>query len=535
LASHLSPLGRHRHPNCTPESLDLLCLRSAAVYATTALYEYHAIFSQQSHQNQQNIQAVVDESLWEAVFPSLDSHFLRLVPSHLYEEFLDHVLSSLEVASHYDSTGRGLLQYVVLFFPRQMKRFKVKRCYKDRVLLPTVCCLHRCVNLEELYLESADSATISTYLLSHILKYTSGLRVVSLPKQADDDVLSVVGMNCRQLETIVLTSTSVSNLGLSWLLCCRKLHTVIMKGYLQGVTSKGVALLLNGLSSLKHLVYDVLSDVLTYLDFNSYDTQTFQLRTVLFHSMELLGQNHLELVTKMCPHIEWLSLDSALTYSLEGLARFPHLRFLKLNYKGRPADVSVSDFFRLNPQLKSLHLVDVKDLTAADLKSTLGACPALETLVLEDCSLTAGFGSKPGMHETGLEVEHLQLVGLHVGTKEEFWNFLSLFKSIKYLDVDICPLDEQGIRLLLQTFSPNLITFRCPLWTNITHAQVKSVVAKKRNAVGSCEQQTEFQITKQTISFSDELILSERRSTKTAQLLLDYVGISPILPHSAWT
>lgn len=81
------------------------------------------------------------------------------------------------------------------------------RCYKDRVLMPTICCLHRCVNLEELYLESADSPSISTYLLSHILKFMSGLRVLALPKQADDDVLSVVGMNCKSLESIVITST----------------------------------------------------------------------------------------------------------------------------------------------------------------------------------------------------------------------------------------------------------------------------------------------------------------------------------------
>ena len=33
----------------------------------------------------------------------------------------------------------------------------------------------------------------------------------------------------------------------------------------------GVALLLNGLRSLRHVVYDVMSDVLTYIDFNTSD------------------------------------------------------------------------------------------------------------------------------------------------------------------------------------------------------------------------------------------------------------------------
>ena len=100
-----------------------------------------------------------------------------------------------------------------------------------------------------------------------------------------------------------------------------------------------MALLLNGLRSLRHVVYDVMSDVLTYIDFNTSDLilPKLELRTVLFHSMELLSSNHLELVSKLCPHVEWLSLDSALFYNLEGLSRMPQLRLLRLNYKGRVA------------------------------------------------------------------------------------------------------------------------------------------------------------------------------------------------------
>ena len=64
----------------------------------------------------------------------------------------------------------------------------------------------------------------------------------------------------------------------------------------------------------------------------------FGLKTVLFQSMELLSSNHLELVTKLCPDVEWLSLDSALFYDLEGLGHLPNLRLLRLNYKARPID-----------------------------------------------------------------------------------------------------------------------------------------------------------------------------------------------------
>ena len=68
----------------------------------------------------------VDEGMWEAVFPLLDAHFLQLVPTHFYEQFLDNVLSSLEVAGHYDANGKALMQYIILFFPKSsMRRFKV--------------------------------------------------------------------------------------------------------------------------------------------------------------------------------------------------------------------------------------------------------------------------------------------------------------------------------------------------------------------------------------------------------------------------
>ena len=76
-----------------------------------------------------------------------------------------------------------------------------------------------------------------------------------------------------------------------------------------------------------------MSDVLTYIDFNTSDQilPVFGLKTVLFHSMELLSSNHLELVTKLCPKVEWLSLDSALFYNLEGLGHLPNLSLLRFD------------------------------------------------------------------------------------------------------------------------------------------------------------------------------------------------------------
>ena len=58
--------------------------------------------------------------------------------------------------------------------------------YNDRVLMPTICCLYKCSNLEELYLEMADSPAITTYLLAHTLKHLNCVRVLALPKQCNN-------------------------------------------------------------------------------------------------------------------------------------------------------------------------------------------------------------------------------------------------------------------------------------------------------------------------------------------------------------
>ena len=77
-----------------------------------------------------------------------------------------------------------------------------------RFCSPAVCCLHKCTKIEELYLEKlSDSSSITPYLLAHILKFLHELKVLALPKQADDDVTSIVGLNCPKLECIVLTNT----------------------------------------------------------------------------------------------------------------------------------------------------------------------------------------------------------------------------------------------------------------------------------------------------------------------------------------
>ena len=109
--------------------------------------------------------------------------------------------------------------------------------------MPTICCLYKCSNMEELYLEKADSGAITTYLLAHTLKHLNNLRVLALPKQCDDDVASIIGINCPRLESLILTGTNVTNTGLSWFLCCRYIVRSLASQYLSNIFS-GISTLL---------------------------------------------------------------------------------------------------------------------------------------------------------------------------------------------------------------------------------------------------------------------------------------------------
>ena len=120
------------------------------------------------------------------------------------------MLCALEVAGHYSLTGKQLMQYIILFFPKHTRRFRAQK-YVDRVLMPTVCCLHKCTNIEELYLENADSAAITTYLLAHILKFMGNLRILALPKQGRTADLSYGSINKRYRLKLISFFLSICN------------------------------------------------------------------------------------------------------------------------------------------------------------------------------------------------------------------------------------------------------------------------------------------------------------------------------------
>ena len=317
------------------------------------------------------------------------------------------------------------------------------------------------------------------------------------------------------------------------------------------------ALLLNGLPGLRHVVYDVMSDVLTYVDFNTSEAilPKFGLRTVLFHSMELLGSNHLELVTKLCPNVEWLSLDSALFYNLEGLGHLPRLRLLRLNYKGRSIDDTVMEFFTMNgTNLTTLHLFDVKDLTLDDFCLTVGKCPQLETFVLYECSIAPDWRGVPHFNHIGPSrrnssnsyfqpafdhgrhhfsfgrcrqvishsVDCLQIFGLQLPGEcpTLLVELICMFRDLLVLEMDRCDLDVAQIKSIILA-QPSLQILRCAHWTHATEANVASLAP--------CLPTCRLQVNKQTFTYFEEETNLKR--TMAAQLLSEYAGFSPLLSH----
>ena len=90
----------------------------------------------------------------------------------------------------------------------------------------------------------------------------------------------------------------------------------------------------------------------------------------------------------------------------------PQLRLLRLNYKGRPIDDTVIDFFRIScQQLTTLQFFDVKEITLEDLRTTVGQCPQLEVLVFQDCSVVPDWRSQQShIKVISRSVDHLQVI-----------------------------------------------------------------------------------------------------------------------------
>ena len=281
----------------------------------------------------------------------------------------------------------------------------------------------------------------------------------------------------------------------------------------------------SGLTHLRHVIYDTMTDVLTFMDFNftMVNQKQLGLKTVLFHSMELLSSNHLEMVTSLCPNVEWLSLDSALFYNLEGLGRLKRLSLLRLNYKSRPIDQTVVDFFTLNAHhLTTLQLFDVKDLHLDDLNLTVGQCVNLEVLVLFDCSLRPDWTSSSfrQQHAISKTVQHAQLINLQIIPAELVY-FVSLFKGLNVLEMDRCDVTMEELKMMLLD-QTELRTLKCNQWTNI----VNSDLTRLQMEFSQCQIINCFPF---DLLEDDGEFSSDGKTTFTASLLSKFANFAPLL------
>ena len=334
--------------------------------------------------------------------------------------------------------------------------------------IAAILTLPLCTNLVELYLEKADQSVITQGILCHILKYLRRLKALALPKQCNDSVIAVVGQNCPNLESIVLNDTGVSNTGIAWLLCCRHLHTVIMLK--TEVSPPGAALLLHGLPYLSVLLYDSIADTLWYCSVNAAVSPKFNLKTVAFGATDLLSPGHLELLSQMCPAIEWLSLNSAFTYSVQTLGFLPKLTLLSVNFRGESLDNHFEDFLVRNGMtIKCLHLVEAIDIDWLHFEKLLVHCTALESLVFYECSFErlelaehiCVFRKNVNLTFQS-PLKNLQTFRTPLPTNQ-LEHLISILPNLSRLEVDHLNWDVNQIRRLFHS-QQNLKIFRVLTW-----------------------------------------------------------------------
>nr|CAH0098525.1 unnamed protein product [Daphnia galeata] len=433
-------------------SLKQLSLQATAFWAVCTLHRLH--------DSPEKIQRASSDEIMKAARDCITNK----IPSNLVDDFVVQMLNTIDVVYEQSRVGRQLLVYVGSFIPRNLRILVMPLCL-EQVTIAAILTLPLCTNLTELYMERADQSVITQGILCHILKYLRRLKVLALPKQCNDSVIAVVGQNCPSLENIVLNDTGVTNTGIAWLLCCRHLHTVIMLK--TEVSPPGAALLLHGLPSLNVLLYDSIADTLWYCSVNAAVSPKFALKTVAFGATDLLTPGHLELLSQMCPGVEWLSLNSAFTYSVQTLGFLPKLTLLSVNFRGGSLDIHFEDFLRRNGMtIRCLQLVEAQEMEWTRFEKLLIFCPALESLVFYECSFerfelfehVCELRKAPGK----IKLKNLQVFRTPLMTPQ-LEHLVSILPNLNRLELGHLDWDVEQIRTFL-TRNKHLEIFRVLTW-----------------------------------------------------------------------
>lgn len=302
------------------------------------------------------------------------------------------------------------------------------------------------------------------------------------------------------------------------------------------VSPPGAALLLHGLPSLSVLLYDSIADTLWYCSVNTAVSPKFALKTVAFGATDLLTPGHLELLSQMCPGVEWLSLNSAFTYSVQTLGFLPKLTLLSVNFRGGSLDVHFEDFLRRNGMtIRCLQLVEAHDMDLTRFEKLLIFCPALESLVLYECSFER-FENFEHVCELRRSPVKIQLKNLQVFRTPlmtpQLEHLISILPNLKRLELGNLDWDAEQIRLFLMR-NEHVEVFRVLTWrpnglgAGPMPASLLSASAKNIRSLNHGLQ----------LEFSSRVVQLDGNYTNTAPfqrgspqfLLAEYGELSPLL------
>ncbi|KAK2717235.1 uncharacterized protein LOC136039433 [Artemia franciscana] len=440
----------HPSPIYHVPSLKSIAIKSAAYWSVATLYGLHELSTRKP---------VADD-----IIKAIRENITCRIPANCADEFVIQILKGMDIAFEQSSAGRHLLVYIGPFIPKHLKTLVVPYCL-EQVQIAAILTLPICSSMTELYMERADQSVITQGLLCHIVKYLRKLRALALPKQCDDSVIAVVGQNCQHLESIVLNDTAVTNTGIAWLLCCRRLTTIIM--IKTDVSPAGAALLLHGLPYLSVLLYDSMAETLWYCSIHAAILPKFGVRTVTFSLTDLITPAHFDLLSLVFPDIEWLQLNSGFQYTLQGLGYLPKLTLLSINFRGCTLDTYFEDVLKRNGStIKCIQLLEV-NIDVAKFEKILVLCPNLETIVLFECKFRSGHCSIGGKARYP-NVKNVQIIRTTVPL-QIVEHLLHILPNLNRFETDTLELEYSKVsKWLKETCTLKMV--RCIKWLGVEAA-----------------------------------------------------------------
>lgn len=304
-----------------------------------------------------------DHACLRTIRTKLGEYIKFKVPPSVEEELFHHgsMLLKKEVWNEDDLSPDMFVLYMFVFYKPQMKHLEIPGLtrHADKVtvldLLYNLGAQHGHL-LETVKIKMFENHKISieeNYLTKRVLRGFMELKTLVLWKAADDAMLQIIGITCKNLESIDLwKSSKVTDLGIRMFLgldaqnntrLCKTLQKVMIKD--TSVTDIGAYDLLLNCHKLENLEFSHGSFMKQFLDTieESYvrTHRTFSLKTMFF---PVLTSDSMYSVIKSFPKLEelslWTSLSSLGEIKQSDLAEVRTLKVGGLNYSSILSDLS---------------------------------------------------------------------------------------------------------------------------------------------------------------------------------------------------